>query len=114
MNFFIASAFAQDAAGAAAPGGNPMIQYVFLAGFVAVFYFLVIRPQSKRAKEHNKLLGALQKGDEVVTTGGIVGKVVKVSEGFVIVSVSDTVELRFQKASIVALLPKGTIKAIGE
>ncbi|MNF14226.1 preprotein translocase subunit YajC [compost metagenome] len=73
---------------------------------------MIWRPQAKRAKEHKSLLGSLQKGDEVVTSGGIAGKVTKVTDDFVVIEVSDSVELKFQKAAIAATLPKGTLKAI--
>jgi protein translocase subunit yajC len=73
---------------------------------------MIWRPQSKRAKEQKNLLSNLQKGDEVVTNGGIAGKIVKVSDDFVVLEVSDTVELKFQKGAIAATLPKGTLKAI--
>ena len=79
---------------------------------VVIFYFLIWRPQAKRAKEQKNLLGSLQKGDEVVTTGGIAGKITKVSDAFVVLEVSDTVEMKFQKGAIAATLPKGTLKAI--
>jgi preprotein translocase subunit YajC len=106
-----ASAFAEDAA---APGGAGFEQLIFLGGFVLIFYFLMWRPQSKRAKEHKNLLSALDKGAEVVTSGGMVGKVVKVSDEFVILKVSENVELPMQKQAIAAVLPKGTIKSIKE
>ena len=83
-----------------------------LVGFVVVFYLMIWRPQAKRAKEHKNLLGSLQKGDEVVTSGGIAGKVVKVTDDFVVIEASDTVELKIQKMAIAAVLPKGTLKAI--
>ena len=88
------------------------MQFLMLAGFVVIFYLLIWRPQAKRAKEHKSLLGSLQKGDEVVTSGGIAGKVVKVADDFVVIEVSDTVELKIQKMAIAATLPKGTLKAI--
>ncbi|MNF01483.1 preprotein translocase subunit YajC [compost metagenome] len=88
------------------------MQFLMLAGFVVIFYLMIWRPQSKRAKEHKNLLGSLQKGDEVVTSGGIAGKVVKVADDFVVIEVSDTVELKIQKMAIAATLPKGTLKAI--
>lgn len=73
---------------------------------------MIWRPQAKRAKEQKNLLSSLQKGDEVVTTGGIAGKITKVSDAFVVLEVSDTVEMKFQKGAIAATLPKGTLKAI--
>lgn len=109
MSFLIPVAHAADAA--PAPGGD-MMSILMLVGFVVVFYLMIWRPQAKRAKEHKNLLGGLQKGDEVVTSGGIAGKVVKVADDFVVIEVSDTVELKIQKMAIAAALPKGTLKAI--
>lgn len=80
--------------------------------FIVVFYFLLIRPQSKRAKEHRKLLEGLAKGDEVVTTGGLAGKIVKITDDFIVISIADNVEVTFQKAAIATVLPKGTLKAV--
>ena len=111
MSFFISSAFADAAARAAAPMGGGF-EWIFLVGFLVIFYLMIWRPQAKRAKEQKALLGNLQKGDEIVTTGGIAGKIVKVSDAFVVIEVSDTVELKIQKGSVAATLPKGTLKAI--
>ena len=80
--------------------------------FGVVFYFLLIRPQSKRAKEHKTMLGSIQKGDEVVTNGGILGKVSKITDNFIVLTVADKVEMKFQKHAITATLPKGTIKEV--
>ncbi|AKX44418.1 preprotein translocase subunit YajC [Thiopseudomonas alkaliphila] len=110
MSFFIPAAFADTAAGA--PPGGEYMQFILLAGFLVIFYLMIWRPQAKRAKEHRNLVQGLQKGDEVVTGGGIVGKVVKVSDDFLVLAVSDTVELKVQKSAVVAALPKGTLKAI--
>ncbi|MFI7865881.1 preprotein translocase subunit YajC [Ectopseudomonas khazarica] len=109
MSFFIPAAYADTAV--AAPAGSGF-EWVFLIGFLVIFYLMIWRPQAKRAKEHKNLLGGLQKGDEVVTSGGIAGKVSKVTDDFVVIEVSDTVELKFQKQAIAATLPKGTLKAI--
>lgn len=109
MSFLIPVAHAQDAAAAAPAAG---FEWIFLIGFLVIFYLMIWRPQAKRAKEHKNLLGGLQKGDEVVTSGGIAGRIVKVADDFVVVEVSDNVELKFQKAAIAAALPKGTLKAI--
>ena len=108
----ISQAFASAEAGAAAGPAGMVGQLVMLGGFVVIFWFLIWRPQSKRAKEHKQLLAGLNKGDEVATTGGIVGKVVAVTDEFVTLQVSDNVELKFQKGSVAATLPKGTLKAI--
>lgn len=109
MSFLIPVAHAQEAA--AGPAGTGF-EWVFLVGFLVIFYLMIWRPQAKRAKEQKNLLGSLQKGDEVVTSGGIAGKIVKVSDDFVVIEVSDTVELKIQKMAIAATLPKGTLKAI--
>ena len=111
MSFFISNAMADAAAPAAGPMGGGF-EWIFLLGFLAIFYLMIWRPQAKRAKEQKNLLGSLQKGDEVVTTGGIAGKITKVSDAFVVLEVSDTVEMKFQKGAIAATLPKGTLKAI--
>jgi preprotein translocase subunit YajC len=113
MSFLIPAAYADTAApaAAAAPGGD-MMSILMLVGFMVIFYLMIWRPQAKRAKEHKNLLGGLQKGDEVVTSGGIIGKVTKVTDDFVVVEISDNVELKFQKQAIAATLPKGTLKSI--
>ena len=111
MSFFISPAFADAAAPAAGPAGTGF-EWIFLVGFLVIFYLMIWRPQAKRAKEQKALLGNLQKGDEVVTTGGIAGKITKVTDAFVVIEVSDTVELKIQKGSVAATLPKGTLKAI--
>jgi preprotein translocase subunit YajC len=110
MDFFISSAYAQAANGAAQQ--SPWTSFIFLGGFILIFYFMLIRPQSKRAKEHKALIEAIGKGDEVITAGGILGKVTKVDEQYVAIVVADNVELKMQKSSVSAVLPKGTIKSI--
>ena len=111
MSFLIPAAYADAAAPAAGPAGTGF-EWIFLVGFLVIFYLMIWRPLAKRAKEQKNLLSNLQKGDEVVTNGGIAGKIVKVSDDFVVLEVSDTVELKFQKGAIAATLPKGTLKAI--
>ena len=104
--------------GASAAGGQPpgpgWEQFIFLGIFVLIFYFLLFRPQNKRRKEHQALMGGLAKGDEVVTAGGIVGQVTKVEDDFVLLKVDKTVELRFQKSAVGATLPKGTLKSLAD
>ena len=112
MSFLIPVAYADAAAPAAAGPAGTGFEWIFLIGFLAIFYLMIWRPQAKRAKEQKNLLGSLQKGDEVVTTGGIAGKINKVTDDFVVLEVSDSVELKFQKGAIAATLPKGTLKAI--
>src|SRR5687768_12346 len=110
MSWFIAEAHAQTAAATTTSSTGALFQIVFLGGLFAVFYFLAIRPQRKRQKEHTEMVASLAKGDEVVTNSGILGKVIKVEEDFVVLQVADNVELKFQKGSVHAVLPKGTLK----
>jgi len=106
---FISNAFAEAAAPAA---GGGIMDFLPLVALVAVFYFMILRPQSKRAKEHKVMLEALQRGDEVVTTGGELGRVSKVYEQYVGVELAENIEVTVQKAAIQSVLPKGTIKSI--
>lgn len=87
-------------------------QLVFLGGFLLIFYFLLWRPQSKRQKEHKNLISGLAKGDEVVTAGGMLGKITKVTDDFIVIEVADGVQLPVQKIAVTAALPKGTIKDV--
>ena len=106
---FISPAYAQ--ASGAAPGGDIMTFLPMIAIF-AVIYFLMIRPQQKRAKETKAMLQALQKGDEVVTAGGIVGKITKLSDAYVTVEIAPGVEVTLQRSAISLPLPKGTLKSL--
>ncbi|KZN45803.1 preprotein translocase subunit YajC [Pseudoalteromonas luteoviolacea] len=112
MSLFISNAHASTAA--AAPAGGGMEMLIMLAIFGLVFYFLIYRPQAKRVKEHKNLMGALGKGDEVLTSGGLVGKVSKVAEDkdFVVIALNDQVEVTVQKSAVAAVLPKGTMKSL--
>jgi len=101
-----------QAAEESAQQGSLFGTFGMMALFAVVFYFLLIRPQSKRAKEHKTMLEAIQKGEEVVTSGGIVGKVTKLTDGFIVLNVAQGVEMKFQKHAVTATLPKGTIKEI--
>ena len=112
MSFLIPEAFAQATAPAATSPNSGIFQIVFMGALFVVFYFIAIRPQRKRQKEHADMVAALAKGDEVVTTSGILGKVLKVEEDFLVLQVADNVELKFQKVSVHAILPKGTLKSI--
>ncbi len=109
MSFFIPSAHAQAAP--AAPAGD-FSGLLLIVGMFVLMYFMIIRPQRKRQKEHQTLINDVSKGDEVLTTGGIIGKVTKVDGDYMVLEVSNNVELKFQKVSLHAVLPKGTIKAI--
>src|ERR1700748_3617590 len=108
MNSLIPAAYAQ--AGAASPSSQfaPVLMMVV---FVAIFYFLLIRPQQKKAKEHQALVSKLSAGDEVVTTGGILGKVTEVGDSFVTIEIADGVRVKVQKFQVGSLMPKGTLKS---
>ena len=99
-------------AGGAGGGGFAGLDLLIIVAFALVFYFLIWRPQSKRTKEHRQLVASIAKGDEVVTNGGILGRVSKVDEQFMTLEVAKGVELRVQKGAVAAALPKGTIKSI--
>ena len=111
MNFFISDALAAaPAEGQADPLGlGGLLPLVFI--FV-IFYFLMIRPQSKKAKEHKQMVGALAKGDEIVTNGGLLGKLSKVGDNFVEVELADGVTVKLQRQAIANVMPKGTIKGL--
>ena len=114
LDFFINSAHADTVAAAtpaSAPGGGfamPMI----LVMFVAFIYFTVWRPQNKRAKEQRTMIDSLSLGDEVVTIGGMLGKITKMTEGYIVLSLSENVQVTMQKSSVANVLPKGTLKSI--
>ena len=107
---FVNNAYADG--GAPATQGGDLMQFLPLVALLAVFYFLILRPQQKRAKEQKTMIEALQKGDEVATLGGILGKVTKVSDDNVAIEIADNVTIQVQKAAIQNVLPKGTIKSI--
>lgn len=111
MSFFISSANAEaaDAVGGMDPG---FFNIIFLLGFGLIFYFFMWRPQAKRAKDHKALINDLSKGDEVLTAGGILGKVVKLNDSYVVLEVCEGTEMTFQKVHVAAALPKGTLKSI--
>lgn len=109
MSFFISNAYA--AASAAPQQENPVFGLGFFVLMIAVFYFLLIRPQQKRAKEHRKMVEAIGKGDEVVTNGGVLGKIVDVGEQYLTVEIADGVQVRVQRQAVSTVLPKGSLKA---
>ena len=110
LNMLISQAWAQGAG--ATGGGFDMLGMLPIILMFVVLYFLMIRPQMKRAKEHKSMLEALQKGDEVITAGGVVGRISKVAEGFVTLEVAENVVIHVQRPSVQAVLPKGTIKGL--
>jgi len=93
-------------------GGSPVSFWIMMGLFVVIFYFLIIRPQSKRQKEHKNMIAAIDKGDEVVTAGGILGKVNKVTDDYIVISIAENVNISVQKHAVTASLPKGTLKSI--
>ncbi|MBX3699801.1 MAG: preprotein translocase subunit YajC [Dokdonella sp.] len=110
MDFFINTAHAQ-AAGDAAAAPNPLVSFLPLIILFGIFYFMLIRPQMKRAKEQRAMIAALAKGDEVLTNGGLLGRVEEINEQFVVLEVANGVSVKMQKQAISAVLPKGTLKS---
>lgn len=109
----ISTAQAATAAPAAAPQQGSMLSMLpMLVVFIVAFYFLLIRPQSKRAKEQRQLIDHLTIGDEVVTAGGIAGRITKLRDSYAVLSVGKEVEMVFQKSSIASVLPKGTLESM--
>jgi len=109
MSFFISDALAQSAPASAQPGIEGLI---FPLAILVFFYFLFIRPQAKRSKEQKQMLAVLSKGSEVVTSGGILGKVAEVDENFVKIEISDNTFIQVQRHAVANLMPKGTYKAV--
>lgn len=109
MSFFISDAWAEAAPAAAQDAG--LLGFVPIIIIFVIFYFLLMRPQMKRAKEHRKLVDSLAKNDEVVTSGGILGKVTDVDASFVTVEIAEGVRIKVQKTAVSSVLPKGTVKS---
>lgn len=108
MSFFISQAWAADAPSQA----DPIMSFLPLILIFVVFYFLLIRPQQKRAKEHKAMVEGLKKGDWIVTNGGLLGKVTDLGENFAKVQVSEGVEVKIQRAAVAALMPKEAVKEL--
>lgn len=108
MSFFISDAMAE---GAAAPQGDPLLGLLPFIILFVVFYFFLIRPQSKRVKEHKSMLESLNKGDEVVTNGGMLGIIKEIDDSFVTLQIADNVDVKVQKQFVANLMPKGTMKS---
>ncbi len=94
----------------AAPGGADLMSMLPIILMFVVLYFVMIRPQMKRAKEHKAMVDAIQKGDEVIAAGGVLGKVTKVADNYVTLEIADKIEIRVQRPAVQLVLPKGTIK----
>jgi len=113
VNVFISSAFAQTAPAAAAGGGDMQSSLMSMLPLVLMFvvlYFVMIRPQMKRQKEHRTMIEALAKGDEIATAGGMLGKVTRLGDVYLGVEIAGGVEVQLQRSAVVQVLPKGTIK----
>lgn len=110
MDWLISSAYAQSAP--AAGGPSTFMSLLPMILIIVVFYFLLIRPQTKRAKEHRAMVAALEVGSEVVTQGGILGKVTEVSDQFLTVEIADGVQVKVQRHTVAQVLPKGTLKGV--
>lgn len=109
MSFFISDAMA---AGAQASQPDGTFSLIMIVAIFVLFYFMLIRPQNKRAKEHRQLIGNLKKGDEVMTGAGMLGKVVSLDDQYIKVSLAEGVEVTMQKSAVNAILPKGTLKSL--
>ncbi|HSW12572.1 MAG TPA: preprotein translocase subunit YajC [Solimonas sp.] len=108
LDFLISPAYAQQAA----QQPNALMQFAPLVVLVIVFYFMLIRPQMKRTKEHRQMLDKVAKGDEVVTGGGLAGRVVGIGEAYLTIEIADNVSVKVQKQAVTSVLPKGTLKAL--
>jgi preprotein translocase subunit YajC len=108
MNSLIPDAMAQTAGGA--PAGSGATPLIMMAVFVVIFYFLLIRPQQKKQKEHQAMLTKITVGDEVVTAGGILGKVIEVGDNFLTLEIAENVRIKVQRFQVTSLVPKGTLK----
>ena len=108
MNSLIPDAMAQTAGGASAGAGAT--PFIMMAVFVVIFYFLLIRPQQKKQKEHQAMLSKLATGDEVVTAGGILGRIVEAGDQFITLEIADNVRIKVQRFQVTTIVPKGTLK----
>lgn len=110
MSFFISEAWAQE--GAAGGPADLFLSLLFPIGLLAVLYFLMIRPQIKRQKEHSKMVAGLAKGDEVITMGGIAGRIIDLGDNFAQMEIADGVQVKIRRQAVEAVVPKGTIKEL--
>jgi len=110
MSLFISDAIAAAAAPAAQAEGS--FSFIMIAAIFVLFYFMLIRPQNKRAKEHRNLVTKLQKGDEIITSGGMLAKVSHIDDQFIKATIADGIEISLQRNAVSSVLPKGTLKAL--
>ena len=111
MDFFISNAMAEGAAAAGGQSDPGIFGFLPLILIFVLFYFMLIRPQANRAKEHKQMVAALSKGDEVVTNGGLLGRAVEVGDSFINVEIADGVVVKIQRQAVASLVPKGTVKS---
>lgn len=112
MDFFISAAYAGAAETQAATSSPGLLDFAFPIILLVLFYVMLIRPQQKRAKEHRSMQSALAKGDEVVTDGGLMGKILEITDNAITVQIAEGVEVKVRRESINAVLPKGTLKKL--
>jgi preprotein translocase subunit YajC len=115
LGFFtmVAEVQAEDAAAGVGMGSsNAMAQGLLLVAFAAIFYFLILRPQNKRSKAHQQLITGLQKGDEVITSGGMMGRISRVTDNFFIITIAEGVDVPVQKQAVTTTVPRGTVKSL--
>jgi preprotein translocase subunit YajC len=110
MSFFISDAIAE--AGATTSQADPLASLILPIGLVVLFYFFLIRPQSKRQKEQKQMIADLQKGEEIITSGGILGKITNITDDFITLEITKDVSLKIQKNAVQTIMPKGTIKEL--
>jgi preprotein translocase subunit YajC len=110
MSFLISDALAQGEA--VAPAGDPFMALLPLVLFAVVFYFLLIRPQAKRQKEHRKMVESLAKGDEIITMGGMAGRIADLGENFALVEIADGMKVKIRRTAVESVLPKGTLQEL--
>ena len=108
LDFLISPAYAQGAASAP----NTLLQFLPLVFLLVLFYFMLIRPQMKRTREHRDMLGKLAKGDEIITSGGLCGVVREIGENFITVEIAEGTPVKMQKSAVASVLPKGSLKAL--
>ena len=112
MSFLISNAYAADATAAAPQQGDGLYSLFMMGMIFFLMYFLLIRPQNKRAKEHRELVTKLQKGDEILTNGGITGKVIALDDTYIKLAIAEGVEIVVQRGAVSSVLPKGTLKTL--
>lgn len=112
MGFWIATAYAQSTTNGAAAAPSMLSPLLLMGVFFVIFWFIALRPQMKRAKEHRNMLAALSRGDEIVAAGGIMGRVGDIRESVIELEIADGVPIKIQKNAVVTILPKGTLKSL--